>query len=752
VSLEDRPVGREDLRRTVVGVLLIGLARVALFLVVGLMLGAAVPVLIGWRSGVILTGSMAPVLRVGDIVVTEPVTRMPGPGSVVALHDPARSGEILVHRLDRIDSNGDFITKGDANASADSTPVAPGRLLGVARYRVPFLGLIAVWARRRDYVRLLVTGFALIALSWLATGGFAVPRRRVVGPRRRPPFAPEFPSHLDSLDSLVFPPPPLFPAQRQPGREPPIPARHARHLRSRRGAKVSALAVGATFLLLATAVPLGHRLTFAVSAFTASTVNPGNSVAAAVTFPTYPQAVIADNPLVYYRGDDADGSLTAADSSGNGTTGSYVGTVPAFQVPGGPGVGLSADTAMRFSGASLVSASSTATLVNQDTFTEEIWFTTTTTAGGRLLGMGSSNSGNSGTSDRYISMAANGSLSLLVGATTITSPATGYNDGSWHQAAASLGAAGMRLYVDGALVANNAGVTTGTNYTGRWRIGGDTAYFAGTLDEAAVFLTQLADAQVTAHHTSGTTAGTLAAYTAVIAADTPWALWHLNDPAKPWYTTNNFVTPMADSSGSGHAGVVHNLWPHSVVGGGGGALIGVEASSPSIGFGPGGGVYDPVAVVNPTVFSLELWFRTTSTTGGELIGFGDQQYLSSFQRDRIVYMRDDGLLTYGIYDNGTTVVTLSTSTAYNDGVWHHLVATFGPAGMIFYLDGVQVGINASPGVPQVATDYWRWGGDNVNGWPVKPTSEYFNGDLDEMAVYSTQLTPARILRHLHANH
>jgi hypothetical protein len=50
---------------------------------------------------------------------------------------------------------------------------------------------------------------------------------------------------------------------------------------------------------------------------------PSNQFSAAATFPTYPESVAADAPLLYHRLDDGSGSTTAADSSGNDLTGVY---------------------------------------------------------------------------------------------------------------------------------------------------------------------------------------------------------------------------------------------------------------------------------------------------------------------------------------------------------------------------------------------------------------------------------------------
>ena len=52
---------------------------------------------------------------------------------------------------------------------------------------------------------------------------------------------------------------------------------------------------------------------------------------------------------------------------------------------------------------------------------------------------------------------------------------------------------------------------------------------------------------------------------------------------------------------------------------------------------------------NPTVYTEELWFNTTTTQGGKLIGFGSDQFGGSGGYDRHVYMFDDGRLRFGVW-------------------------------------------------------------------------------------------------------
>ena len=89
---------------------------------------------------------------------------------------------------------------------------------------------------------------------------------------------------------------------------------------------------------------------------------------------------------------------------------------------------------------------------------------------------------------------------------------------------------------------------------------------------------------------------------------------------------------------------------------------------------------------NPMNYSTEVWFKTTSTSGGKLIGFGCAQTGTSGCYDRHVYMDNGGQVTFGVWTGFTNTIT--TTNALNDGKWHHAVATQSSTdGMAFYIDG-----------------------------------------------------------------
>lgn len=80
----------------------------------------------------------------------------------------------------------------------------------------------------------------------------------------------------------------------------------------------------------------------------------------------------------------------------------------------------------------------------------------------------------------------------------------------------------------------------------------------------------------------------------------------------------------------------------------------------------------------------------------------------------------------------------------------HGVLTLSPGtGMTMYVDGVVAATNPSPGAPQNYSGYWRWGGGKK--WVTPPTSEFFYGDLDEVAIYPRVLSAQQVARHYWTN-
>ena len=484
--------------------------------------------------------------------------------------------------------------------------------------------------------------------------------------------------------------------------------------------------------------PYTYKITASDSFGNTYTLPTTNSVTASSGSPSpYAQDVVKDGAQDFWTLGEPSGS-TVYDSAGfnDATAQSDVTRGASGPITGDP------TTATTFGGSTAGFVATNSTVPMTAALSVEAWIKTTTTSGGKIVGYGDSNTGNSGSYDRHVYMDNSGHIIWGVypgSVQTIQSPKT-YNDGAWHYIVASLDpTAGMTLYVDGKKVGSNPGATFGQSYNGYWKIGGDNLggwtnqpssnYFAGTIGDVAIYPAALSLAQVQTHFTDG--GGSLAApaapkdaYGQAVYNSNPDLFWRLDDTSG---------TTAADASRNGETGVYSGgttLGQPGALGAQGTAVTfnGVDGTI---------GSSDPVS--NPTVYSEELWFNTTTTAGGKLIGFGDQQSGNSSNYDRHVYMTADGRLNFGVYAGGAYIVTSPNS--YNDGKWHHMVATQGPDGMNLYVDGQDVA-SGSQSQAQPYTGYWRVGGDS--SWA---NSNYFAGTIDEVAVYSSELSPSTVQAH-----
>ena len=366
-----------------------------------------------------------------------------------------------------------------------------------------------------------------------------------------------------------------------------------------------------------------------------------------------------------------------------------------------------------------------------DVFSVETWFRTTTTSGGKIVGFGNANTGTSTNYDRHIYMEPDGRITFGIynnGSYTATSPGA-LNDGQWHQAVGTMGPSGMSLYIDGKRVGTNGGTSTAQPYSGYWRIGGDSpwsgnAYFAGDIDDVAIYPTTIPLTTVQSHYTaSGRTLNVPTRPTDAYGQ----AVWDASPTCTgAWVTpTARPRTPVRTSPTAPTRAATSRARPARSTGR-------PTRRSPSTA---------ATASCRPT--------RSTATRGTTRWSRGSRPRRPAAARssasaarrpgtsgcyDRHIYMDNDGRLTFGVWTGFTNTIT--TPTAVNDGQWHHVVATQSTTeGMKLYVDGALVGTNGQTDAQDYA-GYWRVGGDNHWGC----CSPFLAGTIDEAAVYSSVLS------------
>ena len=98
------------------------------------------------KARIVLTGSMAPAINPGDIILTTTVDRLtPKKGDVVAYTARRFNGDpvgIFSHRIIGGNAKDGFLVKGDANKSPDIQKPTPKDIVGVVFFVLPFIGTL----------------------------------------------------------------------------------------------------------------------------------------------------------------------------------------------------------------------------------------------------------------------------------------------------------------------------------------------------------------------------------------------------------------------------------------------------------------------------------------------------------------------------------------------------------------------------------------------------------------------------------
>ncbi len=142
--------------------------------------------------------------------------------------------------------------------------------------------------------------------------------------------------------------------------------------------------------------------------------------------------------------------------------------------------------------------------------------------------------------------------------------------------------------------------------------------------------------------------------------------------------------------------------------------------------------------LNPLVFSVEVWAMATGGTGhrSPLTSRADGP-----QRGYIFYAVPDE--TWQFWTGTSTGWNSLPGPAISMGAWAHLVGTYDGAIKRFYVNGAEVGSNISAFTPNDMAVLRIGGGatESLTG------NYFFEGSVDEAAIYDKVLTPEQILTH-----
>jgi signal peptidase I len=126
-------------------------AVVALLALCALLVAARVA--LGWYPMIVYTGSMAPTIPIGAVVVVRPVAAAQlAVGDVISFRAPQTGNLPVTHRITEIERLEDatgaagwqVITKGDANLNPDVWRVGAEQLTGRVEYSLPYVGYFLI--------------------------------------------------------------------------------------------------------------------------------------------------------------------------------------------------------------------------------------------------------------------------------------------------------------------------------------------------------------------------------------------------------------------------------------------------------------------------------------------------------------------------------------------------------------------------------------------------------------------------------
>ncbi|OFZ17204.1 MAG: hypothetical protein A2X86_01775 [Bdellovibrionales bacterium GWA2_49_15] len=423
----------------------------------------------------------------------------------------------------------------------------------------------------------------------------------------------------------------------------------------------------------------------------------------AVGAKTYKDVILSDAPSVYYQLNEGSGSATIADTMGNST-----GTLSNVTLGA---AGVVTNTSASFSKALDSHITFPPPPGLSSTHSVEMWINPAIVNSGSTINMMLFDSGAGNNNAVSVYNSGSGSIRLRSYTGVIMDSVYQFPTANiWYHIVVTRDFGGINsMYINGVLDSQQTlplVVPVSPLYLNRY--GGALGYSGDTLiDEFALYNYALSPAQVRAHYDA---AGGIFYPNPTLAAR-PIHYWPLGESsgvvALDLGSNGNNATYVGAPT-LGVAGPATN---------GNDTAITVNGTSSY--------VATTAAVTLPLTVSISAWLKTTA--GGQAAIFSNRS------GNHATYFGRSGGSAF-IYDNQTG--GFGGGAGLNNGAWHHLVWTANATTSTFYIDGNMVSSGAFARTASAAT-IANFGRD-------PELNEFYNGSLDEIAIYDHLLTAREV--------
>ena len=314
--------------------------------------------------------------------------------------------------------------------------------------------------------------------------------------------------------------------------------------------------------------------------------------------------------------------------------------------------------------------------------------------------------------------------------------------GAWYHVVVVFDGTTARLYINGAQVASGNPSSYVPGSAGGMSVGvrSDNAYpWNGVADEVAFYTNALSAGVIAAHYGAATTNGL--GYPAQILADNPVAYYRLNEPF--YSVPDPSALPVATNSGSYVSGANGAYGAGMVDGLAGVPYSGFEVNNRAPRFNAiAGSISIPgQASLNTSTLTIAGWLKRE---GNQSLG------ALLFQRDASMAI-STGLQIWDSTGNNELRANwndgewgISTGLTPPDGVWTFVAMVVTPTDTVLYMDDRSVSIATLSGGPLTHSAHDFSIGSILIGQDPCCGARIFKGEIDEVAVFDTALTPAQI--------